>query len=112
MLKDAGCFYTPAWLERRAEEWFLSVEGRFEVIWEMENGTKYIADVCLEFGLVNSTIQKICKNRTKIISGFEQKGSRVKRFRTPGGRDDDEALLNLLEPELFFSILAHPVHKI
>jgi len=58
----------------------LSVEGKFEVIWEIEKGTKYIADVCLGFGLVNSTIQKICKNRTKIISEFEQNGSRVKRF--------------------------------
>jgi hypothetical protein len=49
--------------------------------------------MCLEFGLVNSTIQKICKNRTKVISEFEQNGSRVKRFRTPEGSDVDEALL-------------------
>jgi hypothetical protein len=29
---------------------------------------------CREFGLINSTIQNICKNRTKIISAFEQSG--------------------------------------
>jgi hypothetical protein len=29
------------------------------------------ADVCPEFGLVNSTIQTIWKNRTRIISAFE-----------------------------------------
>jgi len=71
----------------------LSVEGKSEVMWEIEKGTKYTADVCLKFGLVNSTIQKICKNRTKILSEFEQNGSRVKRFRTPEGSDVDEALL-------------------
>ena len=33
---------------------------------------------CREFGLVNSTIQIIWKNKTKIISAFEQSGSRIK----------------------------------
>ena len=49
--------------------------------------------MCFEFGLINSTIQKIFKNRTKIVSESEQNGSRVKRFRTPEGSDVDEALL-------------------
>jgi hypothetical protein len=35
-------------------------------------------DVCREFGLVNSVIQMICKNRTKIIGAFEWNGSRRK----------------------------------
>jgi hypothetical protein len=35
------------------------------------------ADVCLELSLVNSIIQTIWKNRTKIISAFEQNGLRI-----------------------------------
>jgi len=38
-------------------------------------------------------IQKICKNRTKIISEFEPSGSRIKRFRRPERSDVDEMLL-------------------
>jgi len=47
-------------------------------------------DVCREFGLVNSTIQTICKNRTKIVSRSEQYGSRIKRFRNSERSDVDE----------------------
>jgi len=36
-----------------------------------------------EFGLINSMIQTIWKNRTKIISAFEWNGSRIKRFQMP-----------------------------
>ena len=39
-----------------------------------------------EFGLVNSTIQTIWKSRTKIISAFEQSGTRIKRIRKPDSR--------------------------
>jgi len=46
----------------------MRVEGKFKVIREKENGGKKKADVCREFSLVNSTIQEICKNRTKIIN--------------------------------------------
>jgi transposase-like protein len=56
----------------------LSVEEKFKVIREIENGKKK-ADVCREFGLINSTTQTIWKNRTKIISAFAQNGSRIKR---------------------------------
>jgi len=35
------------------------------------------AGMCCEFGLVNSVIQMIFKKRTKIISAFEQNGSRI-----------------------------------
>jgi len=38
-------------------------------------------------------IQTIPKIRTKIISGFEQNGSRLKRFLKPKRSDVDEALL-------------------
>jgi len=52
--------------------------------------------VCREFGLVNSTNQTIWKNRTKIISAFEQNGLRVKRYRKryrkPERGDVDDAL--------------------
>ena len=44
----------------------LSVDGK--VIQQKENGKKKEANVCLEFGLVNYTIQTIQKNRPKIIS--------------------------------------------
>jgi hypothetical protein len=33
-----------------------------------------------EFGFLNSMIQTICKNRTKIISALEWNGSRIKLF--------------------------------
>jgi hypothetical protein len=49
------------------------------VIREIENGKKK-ADVCREFGPVNSTMQTIWKRRTKIINAFEWNGSRIKRF--------------------------------
>ena len=50
--------------------------------------------MCWEFGPVNSMIRTICKNRTKIISSFEQKTSRVKLFRKPERSNVDEPLLN------------------
>jgi len=55
---------------------------------EIENGNKK-ADVCREFGLVNSTMQTIWKNRTKIINAFERNGSRIKRFRKRERNDVD-----------------------
>jgi len=54
---------------------------------------KHEADFCQEFGLVSSTIQMICKNRTKIIDAFEHNGSRIQRFRKPDRSDGDGALL-------------------
>jgi transposase-like protein len=69
----------------------LSVEEKGKVIREIENGKKK-ADVCQEFGLVNSTTQTIWKNRTKIFSAFQQNGSRIKRLRKPERSDVDEAL--------------------
>ena len=38
----------------------------------MKKGTKNDIDVCWELGLVNSTIQMISKNKTK-ISAFEKR---------------------------------------
>jgi hypothetical protein len=35
------------------------------------------AGVCWELGFVNSMIQMIFKKRTKIISAFDQNGSRI-----------------------------------
>ena len=52
-------------------------------------------DMCRLFGLVNCTIQKIRKNRTKGISAFEQNGGRIKQSRWSERSDVDEALLKL-----------------
>jgi len=41
------------------------------------------ADVYREFVHGNSTIQTICKNRTKIRSAFERNGPKTQRFRKP-----------------------------
>jgi transposase-like protein len=50
---------------------FLSVEDKVKVICGTESG-KTKADVCREFGFVNSTLQTIWKNRTKIISALNR----------------------------------------
>ena len=60
---------------------------------------KKTADVYREFVLVNSTVQRICKNRTKVISAFERNGSRIKRFRKPERSDVDEAMLQWYNQE-------------
>jgi hypothetical protein len=40
-----------------------------------------------EFGLIYSTIHMIWKSNTKIISVFDQEGSRIKLFREPEQSD-------------------------
>jgi hypothetical protein len=50
------------------------------------------ADVCRDYGLVNSTVQTICENRTNTVSAFEQNRSRIKRFRKPKRFDVDDGL--------------------
>ena len=57
----------------------LSIKGKVKVIWKTENWRKK-ADLCREFGLVNSIIQMICENRAIIISGFEWNELRIKLF--------------------------------
>ena len=52
-----------------------------------------------EFGIINSTVQEICKNRTKIISVSEQNGWRIKGWRKPEPSDVDEAVLTWLQQE-------------
>jgi hypothetical protein len=69
----------------------LGVEGKGKVIRKIQNGEKK-AGVCREFGLVNSAIERIYQNTTKIFSVFEQNGSRIKRFWKPERSDVDEAL--------------------
>jgi hypothetical protein len=49
----------------------LSLEGKIKVMQQIKNEKKKKADWCREFGIVNSTIQTIWKNSTKIISVFE-----------------------------------------
>jgi hypothetical protein len=64
----------------------VSVPGKFKVVLKTANGKRERerererADLCLGFSLVNSTIQMIWKNRTKIISVFERNGSRINNF--------------------------------
>ena len=69
----------------------MSVE--VEVIRKTENGRKK-GDVCREFVLVNSTVQKIWHKETKIIGAFEQNGSIIKRMRKPEQSVVNEALLS------------------
>jgi hypothetical protein len=45
-----------------------------------EKNEKQKADVCQKFGLVNSMVQTIWKDSTKIISACQQNGSRIKQF--------------------------------
>jgi hypothetical protein len=49
--------------------------------------------VCVEFGVINSVIQMMCKNRTKIISTFERNRLRIKGYSKTERSDIDEALL-------------------
>ena len=51
-----------------------------------------------EFGLVNSTIQTIWENRTKLFSAFAGIASRIKRFGKPEQTDVKQALFNLFNP--------------
>jgi hypothetical protein len=61
---------------------FLSVEEKLKCLEKWKWGEKTPeSDECREFYLVNSTIRTICKDRTKIVSRFEQNGLRIKRFR-------------------------------
>lgn len=72
------------WLQRRTK-----ARGKENLIVTGEGGT----DVCREFGLVNSMMQAIWKNRTKIISTFEHKGYRINKLRKSERSDVDEAML-------------------
>jgi hypothetical protein len=49
--------------------------------------------MCQEFDVINSAIQMVCKDRTKIISVPEWNGSRIQPFPPPERSDIDEALL-------------------
>jgi transposase-like protein len=44
----------------------LSIEGKVKVLQQIENGKKK-ADVCREFGLINSTIQMIWKTEPELL---------------------------------------------
>lgn len=76
-----------------------SVEGTVTVIRQTESGIK-MADGCWEFGLVNCAIQTVRQNGSKIISAFEQNGSRVKGFWKPERSDVDETLLKWFKQQI------------
>jgi hypothetical protein len=69
----------------------LSVEEKFKLAREIENGRKK-ADLCGAYGFVNNTTKNIWKNRTKIISVIEQNGSRIMFCRKSERSDVDQAL--------------------
>ena len=54
------------------------------------------SNVCRKFGLVNSTIQNIWKNTTKIISMNEQIGSTIKPVRKAERSDVCDVLFECL----------------
>ena len=62
---------------------------------QIQNGKNDI-HVCRKFGLVNSTIQNIWKNTTKIISTNEQIGSIIKPVRKAERSDVYDVLLECL----------------
>jgi hypothetical protein len=62
------------------------------VIQQIAHG-KRKADVCLEIGVVNSVIQMMCKNGTKII--IERNRWRIKEYRKPERRDLIRPCLNV-----------------
>jgi len=57
----------------------LRAEEKLKMIQEIENGKKK-TDMCQEFGLINSTIKMIWKNKNRIISAVEWNGPRIKQF--------------------------------
>ena len=61
------------WVQSEIKEGF-ERRRKVRVIRQIGKGEKKIAELYREFGLVNSTVQWICKNRTKVISAFERNG--------------------------------------
>jgi len=74
----------------------LKVEGKVS---DTTSRGKKKADVRRDFSLVNSTVQTIRKDITKMNSTPEQNGSRIKRFRKPERSDVDEALFKWFKQE-------------
>jgi hypothetical protein len=71
-----------AWLQSQIKECF-ERRRKARVIRQIENGGgggRGIAEGYRKFGLVNSTVQWICKNRTKVISAFERNKLTIKRL--------------------------------
>ena len=68
--------------------------------------------MCRKFGLVNSAIQLICKNRTQIMSACEQNRFKIKQLQKLERSDIDEVLLKWFKKERSVSVLlsvAHPM---
>ena len=67
---------------------------------QIESGPKKKkSEACRKFGLVNSTVLKIRKNGTKIISVLQQNGQKIKRLRKPERSDLDVALIKWLNSQ-------------
>jgi len=52
-----------------------------------------------EFCFINSKIQMIWKDRTKIVSALEKNGWRIKRFWKPGWSDINKGLIKWVKQE-------------
>lgn len=70
----------------------LSVDDKVAIIKAVESGRKK-ADVCREFGLVNSTICTIVKNKNKIMNTFVKGKEKSKKIRSCEKVEIDEALI-------------------
>lgn len=70
----------------------IDLSDKIKIITELEK-KRSKADVCREFGLANSTVCTIWKDRQKIIDAFQHGSSRAKKIRKPIRQDLDEALL-------------------
>jgi hypothetical protein len=78
-----------------------AVPRDFEVLQsDWRNGKwEKAGDICKKFGVVNSTIQKIWKNNTKIISKFERMDQEYGHCFKAEFSDVDEALLKWFKQE-------------
>ncbi|GJQ76772.1 hypothetical protein Trydic_g15612 [Trypoxylus dichotomus] len=70
----------------------LTLDDKVVVINAIESGRKK-ADVCRQFGLVNSTVGTIIKNKEKILKSFDEGGAQAKKIRLPEKPDVDSALI-------------------
>ncbi|XP_023228548.1 tigger transposable element-derived protein 4-like [Centruroides sculpturatus] len=75
-------------LKRKA----LTLDCKVEIIKAVESGRKK-ADVCRDFGLANSTVCTIIKNREKILKSFQDGKGQVKKIKLCEKANIDDALI-------------------
>ncbi|XP_023238913.1 tigger transposable element-derived protein 4-like [Centruroides sculpturatus] len=70
----------------------LTLDCKVEIIKAVESGRKK-ADVCRDFGLANSTVCTIIKNREKILKSFQDGKGQVKKIKLCEKVNIDDALI-------------------